>query len=37
MIPIPGTSRVAHVEENCAAAEVVLSDTQFAALSNGEE
>jgi len=37
MIPIPGTSRVAHVEENCAAAEVVLSDAQFAALSNGEE
>jgi aryl-alcohol dehydrogenase-like predicted oxidoreductase len=26
MLPIPGTSRVAHLEENCAAAEVKLSE-----------
>lgn len=32
MVPIPGTSSVAHVEENCAAAEVELSDEQFATL-----
>jgi len=33
MLPIPGTSKVAHVEENCAASTVVLSDEQFDALS----
>jgi aryl-alcohol dehydrogenase-like predicted oxidoreductase len=32
MMPIPGTSRVAHVEENCAAASVVLDDETFAAI-----
>jgi aryl-alcohol dehydrogenase-like predicted oxidoreductase len=32
MLPIPGTSSVAHLEENVAAAEVVLSDAQVAAL-----
>ncbi len=32
MLPIPGTSSVAHVEENCAAATVTLSDAQFATL-----
>ena len=32
MMPIPGTSRVAHVEENCAAASVVLDDKTFAAI-----
>jgi pyridoxine 4-dehydrogenase len=32
MLPIPGTSSVAHLEENVAAAEVVLSDQQLAAL-----
>jgi pyridoxine 4-dehydrogenase len=32
MIPIPGTSKVAHLEENVAAAAVVLSDAEFAAL-----
>ena len=32
MLPIPGTSSVAHVEENCAAAMVTLSDAQFATL-----
>lgn len=34
MLPIPGTSQVAHVEENCAAAEVTLDDTQFESLAN---
>jgi pyridoxine 4-dehydrogenase len=32
MLPIPGTSKVAHLEENVAAAEIVLSDTEFAEL-----
>jgi pyridoxine 4-dehydrogenase len=34
MLPIPGTSRVAHLEENVAAAAVELSDAQFDALSS---
>ena len=29
MVPIPGTSSVAHLEENCAAADISLSDEQF--------
>ncbi len=33
MLPIPGTGSVAHLEENCAAADVVLSDEQYAALT----
>ena len=33
MLPIPGTSKVSHLEENCAASTVVLSDEQFDALS----
>ena len=33
MLPIPGTSRVAHLEENVAAAQIVLSDEEFEALS----
>ena len=33
MVPIPGTSRVTHLEENCAASTLVLSDEQFDALS----
>jgi len=33
MVPIPGTSKVSHLEENCAASTVVLSDAQFDALS----
>jgi pyridoxine 4-dehydrogenase len=33
MLPIPGTSSVAHLEENCAAAQVELTDEQFAALA----
>jgi pyridoxine 4-dehydrogenase len=32
MLPIPGTSKVAHLEENAAAAAITLSDTEFAAL-----
>lgn len=32
MLPIPGTSRIAHLEENIAAAEVELTDAQVAAL-----
>ncbi|HET9876514.1 MAG TPA: aldo/keto reductase [Mycobacterium sp.] len=34
IIPIPGTSRVAHLEENVAAAEITLSDAEFAAMSS---
>ena len=33
MLPIPGTSKVAHLEENVAAAGIFLSDEDFAALS----
>ena len=33
MLPIPGTSKTAHLEENVAAAGLVLSDEDFAALS----
>lgn len=32
MLPIPGTSKVAHLEENVAAVNIVLSDDEFAAL-----
>ena len=32
MLPIPGTSKVAHAEENVAAVDIVLSDDEFAAL-----
>ena len=32
MLPIPGTGKVAHLEENVAAAEITLSDEEFAAL-----
>ncbi|MFE0593550.1 aldo/keto reductase [Micromonospora echinospora] len=34
MLPIPGTSSVAHLEENVAAAEVTLTDDEFEALSH---
>lgn len=34
MLPIPGTSKVAHLEENTAAAAVTLSDDEFAQLAN---
>jgi pyridoxine 4-dehydrogenase len=33
LLPIPGTSTVAHLEENCAGVTVKLSDDQFARLS----
>ena len=33
MLPIPGTSRVSHLEENVAAASIALSDDEFAALA----
>ena len=33
MLPIPGTSSVAHLEENCAAATVELSDDEYDALT----
>jgi aryl-alcohol dehydrogenase-like predicted oxidoreductase len=32
MLPIPGTSKVKHLEQNVAAADIVLSDEDFAAL-----
>lgn len=32
MLPIPGTGKVAHLEENVAAADIVLSDEEFATL-----
>jgi aryl-alcohol dehydrogenase-like predicted oxidoreductase len=32
MLPIPGTTRVAHLEENVAAADVALTDDEFARL-----
>jgi aryl-alcohol dehydrogenase-like predicted oxidoreductase len=32
MLPIPGTSKVSHLEENVAAVNVVLSDEEFGAL-----
>jgi pyridoxine 4-dehydrogenase len=34
MLPIPGTGSVAHLEENCAAAELELTDAQFDALTD---
>ena len=33
MLPIPGTGSVAHLEENCAAAGVELTDDEFEALT----
>jgi len=33
MLPIPGTGSVAHLEENCAAAQVELTDEEFDALT----
>ena len=35
MLPIPGTSSVKHLEENVAAAEIKLSDTEWRALEKG--
>jgi aryl-alcohol dehydrogenase-like predicted oxidoreductase len=34
MLPIPGTSKVPHLEENVAAAEITLSNDEFEELSN---
>ena len=34
MLPIPGTSRVSHLEENVAAAEIRLTDEEFQALAD---
>jgi aryl-alcohol dehydrogenase-like predicted oxidoreductase len=36
MLPIPGTARVAHLEENCAAATVRLTEEQFKRLSGAK-
>jgi pyridoxine 4-dehydrogenase len=33
LLPIPGTSKVAHLEENVAAAEIVLTDQEFETMS----
>ncbi len=34
LLPIPGTGSVAHLEENCAAAQAELSDAEYAALTD---
>lgn len=34
IVPIPGTSRVEHLEQNVAAAEIALSDDEFEAISS---
>ena len=34
MLPIPGTSSVAHLEDNLAAARIELTDAEFDALTN---
>ncbi len=33
MLPIPGTGSVAHLEENCAAADLTLSEEEFTDLT----
>ena len=33
MLPIPGTSQCAHLEENIAAADIVLSDEDYAEMN----
>ncbi len=35
MLPIPGTSKVTHLEENAGAADIELSEAEFGALSGG--
>jgi aryl-alcohol dehydrogenase-like predicted oxidoreductase len=37
MLPIPGTSSLAHLEENCAAASISLTDQQFDELSGARK
>jgi aryl-alcohol dehydrogenase-like predicted oxidoreductase len=32
MLPIPGTSKLAHVEENCAAAHIEIDDATYEAI-----
>ena len=34
MLPIPGTSKLAHLEENCGAAEITLTESQLAAIGD---
>jgi pyridoxine 4-dehydrogenase len=37
MLPIPGTSSLEHLEENCAAASITLTDDQFAELTDARK
>jgi aryl-alcohol dehydrogenase-like predicted oxidoreductase len=37
MLPIPGTSSIPHLEENCAAADLALSDAQYAELTDARK
>jgi pyridoxine 4-dehydrogenase len=37
MLPIPGTSSIAHLEENCAAADLTLTDAQYAELTDARK
>jgi pyridoxine 4-dehydrogenase len=37
MLPIPGTSSLDHLEENCAAGSLVLSDEQFRVLTEARK
>ncbi len=37
MLPIPGTSKIAHLDENVAAADIALSDEDFAALDGASK
>jgi aryl-alcohol dehydrogenase-like predicted oxidoreductase len=37
MLPIPGTSSVEHLEENCAAADITLTDAQFQSLDQARK
>jgi aryl-alcohol dehydrogenase-like predicted oxidoreductase len=35
MLPIPGTSKLAHLEENVAAAGIALSEQEYLSLNSG--
>jgi aryl-alcohol dehydrogenase-like predicted oxidoreductase len=37
MVPIPGTSSIAHLEENCAAAGLILTDAQYEGLTDARK
>ena len=37
MLPIPGTSSLDHLEENCAAAAIALTDEQFEELTDARK